>query len=147
MLFFFKCWRISSKFRQATWKYCQTTTKGRRPHEKKNTHPLLIPIAAMGKCKQANKFQSRRYNHPLLINTILALLTTYHTYAAGSWSNYVLHRRLIVGLHPASGLIDSTAESANYMSTRYNHVGRGHQSLWKYSKGFTNNSMWWHHNL
>ena len=26
--------------------------------------PLLIPVAAMGKCKQANEFQSRHYGHP-----------------------------------------------------------------------------------
>ena len=45
-----------------------------------------------------------------LFNTILALLTTYHTFAAGRCS----HRGLIV--------IDSTAESASYMSTRDNHV-------------------------
>ena len=61
--FFFKCWRISSKFRPATWKCRQTTTKGRRPHER-DTPPLLIPVAAMGKCKQANEFQSRHYGHP-----------------------------------------------------------------------------------
>ena len=40
---------------------------------------------------------------------ILALLTTYHTFAAGRCS----HRGL---------QIDSTAESASFMSTRDNHV-------------------------
>ena len=29
--------------------------------------PLLIPVATMGKCKQANKFQSPHYGH-LIIN-------------------------------------------------------------------------------
>ena len=37
----------------------QATSKGHAP--------LLIPVAAMGKCKQANEFQSRHYGHPLLI--------------------------------------------------------------------------------
>ena len=31
---FFKCWRIFSKFRPATWKCRQTTTKGHRPHQR-----------------------------------------------------------------------------------------------------------------
>ena len=35
----------------------QATSKGHPP-------PLLIPVAAMGKCKQANEFQSRHYGHP-----------------------------------------------------------------------------------
>ena len=39
--FFFKCWRISSKFHPATWKCRQTTTKGRRPHQR-DMPPLLI---------------------------------------------------------------------------------------------------------
>ena len=29
-----------------------------------DTPPLLIPVAAMGKCKQANEFQSCHYGHP-----------------------------------------------------------------------------------
>ena len=33
----------------------QATSKGHTP--------LLIPVAAMGKCKQANEFQSRHYGH------------------------------------------------------------------------------------
>ena len=28
--------------------------------------PLLIPVAAMGKCKQANEFLSRHYGHPII---------------------------------------------------------------------------------
>ena len=28
------------------------------------SEPLLIPVAAKGKCKQANEFQSRHYGHP-----------------------------------------------------------------------------------
>ena len=55
---YFKCCQISSKFRPVTWKCCQTTTKGRRPHQR-DTPSLLILVATMGKCKQANKFQSR----------------------------------------------------------------------------------------
>ena len=43
-----------------------------------------------------------------LFNIILSLLTTYHTFAAGRCS----HARLT----------DSTAESANYMLARDNHV-------------------------
>ena len=30
----------------------------------KGTCPLLIPVAAMGKCKQVNEFQSHQYGHP-----------------------------------------------------------------------------------
>ena len=32
-------------------------------HIKGTCPPLLIPVAAMGKCKQANEFQSRHYGH------------------------------------------------------------------------------------
>ena len=42
---------------------------------------------------------------PCIHLVILALLTTYHTFAAGRWAE-----------------IDSTAESASFMSTRDNHV-------------------------
>ena len=38
------------------YKGLQATSKGHAP--------LLIPVAAMGKCKQANEFQSRHYGHP-----------------------------------------------------------------------------------
>ena len=58
------CWRISSKFRPATWKYykgLQATSKGHAP--------LLIQVAAMGKCKQANNFQSHAYGHPTSLTT------------------------------------------------------------------------------
>ena len=51
--------------------------------------------------------------HALAFNIILALLTTYHTFAAGSWLMFSCSHR---------GLVDSTAESANYMSTRDNHI-------------------------
>ena len=56
-----QCWRISSKFRPATWKYRQTTTKGRRPHEK-DTPPLLILIAAIPKCNKPMNF-----NHAIMV--------------------------------------------------------------------------------
>ena len=49
--FFFKCWRISSKFSPATWKCRQTTTQSHRPHQR-DMPPLLIPVAAIGKCTQ-----------------------------------------------------------------------------------------------
>ena len=42
------------------YKGLQATSKGHTP--------LLIPIAAMGKCKQANKYQSRHYGHSLIIH-------------------------------------------------------------------------------
>ena len=43
------------------YKGLQATSKGHTP--------LLIPIAAMGKCKQANEFQWCHYGHPTsLIN-------------------------------------------------------------------------------
>ena len=61
-LLFFKSWRISSKFHPATWKCCQTTTKGCRPHQR-DMPPLLIPVAAVEKCKQANEFN---YGHPII---------------------------------------------------------------------------------
>ena len=62
LFLFFKFWRISSKFRPATWKCCQTTTKGRRPHQR-DTPLVDSDFAAMGQCKQANKFQSHHYSH------------------------------------------------------------------------------------
>ena len=36
----------------------QATSKGHGP--------LLISVAAMGKCKQANEFQSHHYGHPII---------------------------------------------------------------------------------
>ena len=46
------------KVPQDHYKGLQATSKGH------TVPPLLIPVAAMGKCKQANEFQSRHYGHP-----------------------------------------------------------------------------------
>ena len=63
-LVLFKCWRISSNVRPATCKCHQTTTKGGRPHQR-DTPPLLIQVATMGKCKQGYELQSCCYSHPI----------------------------------------------------------------------------------
>ena len=42
------------------YKGLQATSKGHAP-------PLLIPVAAMETCKQANEFHSRHYGHPTLL--------------------------------------------------------------------------------
>ena len=36
-------------------------------HATSKGHTLLIPVAAMGKCKQANEFQLRHYGHPIIV--------------------------------------------------------------------------------
>ena len=50
-----KCWRVSSKFRPATWKCRQVTTKRHAP--------LLILVATMEKCKQGNELLSWSPDH------------------------------------------------------------------------------------
>ena len=42
----------------------------------KETRPLLIPVAVMGKCKQANEFQLRHYDH-MIINYSWAKLAQF----------------------------------------------------------------------
>ena len=62
--------RKSSFFLSVVLEAAQLHESAARPVQRgtghiKGTHPLVVPVAAMGKCKRANKFQLRHYSHPI----------------------------------------------------------------------------------